>query len=423
MSGLSPRTSGVAASSFHELVDAPPPPRDAVLALATGINKAGLDLLAALAAERPAAASVWVSPYSVGTAMLMLATGLSDAAAAEVYRTLLHVPTSITLPETVATQAALSSILGGSGSSTDGPTTWVTISNSLWVVNAFKATPAFRDVLQRLFHAEVGSVDGGNLSPINDWISEKTKGLITDVVPKSIEKFAAALVNAVYFNGKWAQQFDPAQTLQTQTFFGGDGIDGGRKVPLMRINSTMLAYAEVAGVGQAIRLPYTTCEGCEAGSAAAYSAVVILPPPGVSPEAALTALRAQGGSVGERLSMKRGDLSLPRFTARMPPASLKSTLRKLGVQLAFKSVSGLDLILEPRTVDSVYVSDVLHSVVVKVDEEGTVAAAVTVVLMAFTTSVELPPEPFNMRVDRPFVFLVEDGTTGALLFAGIVREP
>lgn len=382
-----------------------------------GVNAAGLDVLAALAAERPTDPSVWVSPYSIATALLMLTTGLGDEAAAEVLA-LLRVPPH-DARAAVAVSAARTRLL--TSASADAPS-YALVGNSLWMNQRLKPAAAFRDGLRADFGATFGAVDVGDSSPINDWVSNATRGLIKKVLPPALgDDFVAALVNAIYFNGKWASPFDKAATAERQPFFHSDGARVAATVPLMHLEA-VLPYAEVAGVGEVVRLAYGRCAACAADASPAFSALVVLPPVGVRPEDALAALRAVPGGVGSMLEARDGTLDLPRFTADPGVVELSDILRSLGVDAAFTPASGLgERILDPECGPmDVFVSRVLHRVVVKVDEEGTVAAAVTVIEML---SDSVGPPPFFMRVDRPFLFLVEEAGTGIVMFAGIVRDP
>ncbi|HAZ63469.1 MAG TPA: hypothetical protein DCZ72_07665, partial [Armatimonadetes bacterium] len=237
---------------------------------------------------------------------------------------------------------------------------------------------------------------------INDWVSEQTTGTITGAVGPDVltANTRLVLVNAVYFKAAWLDQFDEqATTAGTFTLHDGTEVT----LPFMHARSE-LEYVETPEF-QAVRLPYVGGQ---------TSALVILPRPGAAEtvESTFSAL-----SLDEHLGAareRRVVLALPRFALR-PALSLAENLRALGLTDAFVP-GGADFTALDGTRD-LYLTEALHQAYVKVNEQGTEAAAETSVSMG-TFSLAPPPEPVVMTVDRPFLFLVRDDATGALLFMG-----
>ena len=129
-------------------------------------------------------------------------------------------------------------------------------------------------------------------------------------------------------------------------------------------------------------------------------------------------------AITENLSGRRVALKMPRFEFESD-FSLASTLASMGMPDAFDKdrADFLDMaILWPGEI-RLFISRVIHKAFVSVDEAGTEAAAATAVIMAVTTSVTVPPEPVEMTVDRPFIFLIRDIQTGTVLFVGRVVDP
>ncbi|MBR9976062.1 MAG: serpin family protein, partial [Bacteroidetes bacterium] len=208
-------------------------------------------------------------------------------------------------------------------------------------------------------------------------------------------------INAVYFKGNWTERFDPALT-RDATFLAPDGV----RLPVkMMSRSGSMRYHQDA-LAEIADLPY----GWDR-----YAMAVLLPRPGVSLGELREALQpTQWASWLEALQETSMDLQLPRFTLSYE-TRLVDVLTQLGMGIAF----------DPNQADftginaagDLHISDVRHKTFVKVDEEGTEAAAVTSVEMGTTS---MPPV---MRVDRPFVFVIHERHTGAILFIGQVTRP
>ena len=212
------------------------------------------------------------------------------------------------------------------------------------------------------------------------------------------------LTNAIYFLGAWSHPFDEAAT-RDQPFYL---LDGSQVDAAMMRQGETFGYA--AGDGyQAVELPY---EGNE------LSMVILLPDAGRFEEfdAALEAARVE--TILQDLNYRAINLSMPKFTFEWE-VGLASVLSAMGMPIAFDAFnadfSGM------TDVEQLYISGVIHKAFVAVDEEGTEAAAATAVVVE-TTSVEPEPE-LVVTVDRPFVFLIRDVETEAILFVGRVMDP
>jgi serpin B len=230
---------------------------------------------------------------------------------------------------------------------------------------------------------------------VNGWAAEKTHGM----VPRIVEAFSAdevfALTDAAYFDGSWSQPFDAAET-QPRPFAGPGGT---ADVPTMHAYGQFEYYEDDAV--QALRLPY-----------------------GRQRELTFTAVIARDGLAPPRIddwdalqTRKRpGSIAVPRFSAQSS-LELSDPLKALGLEPAFTPSSDFDGLLSGG---AKAISRVLHSARVDVDEQGTRAAAVTAVVMELSASYA---PPFDLRLDRPFLWAVEDRRTGTLLFLGIVTDP
>ncbi|MDB4989434.1 MAG: hypothetical protein JWN04_4612, partial [Myxococcaceae bacterium] len=241
---------------------------------------------------------------------------------------------------------------------------------------------------------------------INGWVAEKTEQLIPELLPAasvdSLTRFV--LTNTVYFNASWQKKFDAYETRDADF----TKLDGSKQTVSMMSGALSIPYAEGSGY-RAIALPYASDE---------LRFIAILPSDGQF----ATLEKALSGSWFDALeasfSAKRVALSLPKLDYRAK-ASLKPAMRGLGMNAAFLSgamgFAGIDA--DP----DLYISDIIHQAVIKVTEEGTIAAAATAVVGATATSIAQNDEIISF--DRPFLIAIVDAPTGALLFVGRVLDP
>ncbi len=253
---------------------------------------------------------------------------------------------------------------------------------------------------------------------INGWVAEQTEDRITDLLPPPAidDTTRLVLVNAVYFLGNWAEQFDPEDT--------ADGpftlADGTRvEVPLMQ-QITSLKHGRVDGV-TVVELPYRSEEGASQDDQLVMTLIIPDEPSGL-------------GAIEEQLSNRAftrwtsaarpGEVRIvmPRFEMKAK-VTLSDHLKSMGMQLAFDEnaadFTGMGRPPEPGM--RLYISEAFHQAFVKVDEVGTEAAAATAVVMALGGGP--PPEPVEVRADRPFLFAIREPSSGAILFMGRVVDP
>lgn len=267
----------------------------------------------------------------------------------------------------------------------------------------------FVDLLAKEYGAALRGVDFAGATEqartlINDWVEERTRERIVDLVPEGVldPSTRLVLVNAIYLKALWEVPFEKGLTAPG-AFTRTDGSTV--QADLMRDPAASATLARGDG-WQAATLAY-------AGRRTAMT--VVLPDAG-----RLEALERQVASDGFAPFLTGGtattlDLTLPRWSFRTA-ASLKPVLQALGMRAAFTSAD-----FTPMTDEDLdlYVADVLHQGFVAVDEEGTEAAAATAVVMAETSA----PIAEEFRVDRPFLFTIHDVEHGTPLFVGRVADP
>ncbi len=386
-----------------------PSARDAtpdVGALVDGNSAFALDLYQQL---RQQEGNLFYSPYSISTALAMTyggARGQTEAQMAEA----LH----FGLPQEAlhASFEALAQELESRGEGAqgkDGEGFRLNVSNGLWLQEDFELLPAYLDLMDRYYEAALRFVNFAGAAEearqaIHDQVAEDTEGRITELVPPGALDALTRLVltNAIYFNAAWATPFDDSLTRDAPFYL----LNGGEvTVPMMRQNET-LGYTD-GGDFQAVELPY---DGGE------LSMIVLLPAEGQFEafEASLDAERL--AAIEQGLLSAQVDLSMPRFEFD-DEFSLAEQLAALGMADAFTDAADFSGMTGGR---DLFISQVFHKAFVSVDEAGTEAAAATAVVMQVTGA---PAEAAQVILDRPFLFLIRDRETGALLFLGRVMDP
>jgi len=286
------------------------------------------------------------------------------------------------------------------------------IANSLWGQIGYVFLSEYLDLLAENYGAGLRLLDFANAPEesrvtINAWVSEQTEDRIKGLIPPGgISKITRlVLVNAIYFNAAWQYPFKEELT-HDGTFHLLDG--GEVSVPMMK-QTESFGYAEGEGY-QAVELPYVGGE---------LSMIILLPEAGgfEAFEGSLDAERVE--AIVRELAHKRVALTMPKFTFDSS-FMLANTLAGLGMPDAFSrgaaDFSGMDGTRE------FFIGEVIHKAFVSVDEAGTEAAAATAVIMAGAAP-GTPVPPIEVTVDRPFVFLIRDIKTGAILFVGRVVNP
>jgi serine protease inhibitor len=364
--------------------------------LADAANRFGFDLLATLAAD----GNVVTSPVSTATLLAMVLAGAEGETAREM-ADVLHLDGR--------------SRDGGHGSllaqltGTDDVT--LRAANALWVQEGFPLEADYLAFARDVFNAATEQTDLGDpgaVDQIDRWVREQTEDRITELaedlgVPDPLLR--VVLVNAVYFLGTWTTPFEP-ETTTDEPFTLADGSTV--QTPLMRLFATELRYAETGGF-RMLRLPY--------GEDGRVVMDVLLPDGGLH-ELVGTLDADAWRSATEALGPAVVDVWLPRFELRYE-SRLNDALIDLGMPRAFDERAAEFTAMSP--VEDLHLSAVVHKTFIRVDEEGTEAAAVTGGGMSVTSAPADPPIQF--RVDRPFAFTISDTETGAILFLGAVADP
>lgn len=383
--------------------DPPPlPPAPAgELAIAKGNREFAVSLYRQLASKP---GNIFISPISIAGVFGPIAAGARGKTRAEIGEILRYPVSDDVL------NANLGSMLRTLETRTGGPQ--VTIANALWMAKDSSIEPDFIELAKRSYGAEVDTLDfnrpGAATTQINNWVDRATNGRIPELfAPGTVDKgTTVALTNAVYFLGDWKLPF-PTRNTRPQPFYRADGTTPN--VPMMASERFVHSYA--LDDVELLELPYKGDR---------LSMVVILPTdrnglPAV--EAALSAARLESWlRTIDATNLSQLSIHLPRLQIESS-YELRKPLEALGVKLAFQQSSADFTGISKDRGDPLFITDVVHKTFLKVDETGTEAAAATGVL--FSGERDHP----EFIADHPFLFLIRDKQTGALLFMGRFAGP
>ncbi len=288
------------------------------------------------------------------------------------------------------------------------------IANSIWYRSGLPIRDEFITTNQTYFDASVQGLDfgaPGAAGTINAWVKKSTRDKISQIVSPPIDpQTIMFLINAIYFKGSWSTKFIKEAT-QDHPFYL---IDGSTENCRMMSARQKYAYFD-NGEFQAIRLPYGD---------SAFSMLVFLPRDTAGVNALITDLDDDAWSQWRKnFYVTKVDFGLPRFKFEYS-VTLNDILKNMGMTLAFEPRQagfGRMVHLDQLQGENVYISDVKHKTFLQVDEEGTEAAAVTSITMALTSAAPMPPP--IMIVDHPFLFAIEEKSSGSLIFIGKVMKP
>jgi len=374
--------------------------------LVEGNSAFAFELYKALKGEE---GNLFYSPYSISVALAMTYAGARNETAEQMADTLQFILEQERLHPAFNWLDVELASRGEGAEGQDGEEFRLNIVNAIWGQKDYSFLSAFLDVLAENYGAGLRILDfitetEASRLAINQWVSDQTEGRIEDLIPQGAIDALTRLVltNAIYFNAAWEYPFDEDMTADGPFYL----LDGGQvTVPMMK-QTESFGYTEGEGY-QAVELLY---DGGE------LSMVVLLPEAGQF-EAFEEGLQAQQVcNIISGLQPTEVALTMPQFEFDSE-FSLKDTLAGMGMPIAFSS--GADFSGMTGNPE-LFISDVVHKAFVAVDEAGTEAAAATAVIMTLTA---VPEPPVEVTIDRPFIFLIRDIDTGAILFVGRVMNP
>jgi serpin B len=288
------------------------------------------------------------------------------------------------------------------------------IANAIFVHNELTLKDSFAQTFADFYRGASIKVDFASddaVNAINKWASDNTEGLINNVVTEFDPDTVAAIANAIYFSDRWAWEFDLEKT--SEAVFHAPA--GDTKAFYMPREGNELLYYEDAGV-QAMPLGFSSGGGM----------YIILPKNGDAIGLISSMTNDYFEQIQQDSTLATGKLLLPRFSIEGDAMDLQDALIALGVPLFDTSGGGTITGLIKEDIP-LYLSSAVQKALIRVDEKGTTAAAVTVLAIEATSAgPSEPTKPFEMICNKPFVFVLYDRTYDGgnqVLFTGMVNNP
>jgi serpin B len=280
----------------------------------------------------------------------------------------------------------------------------ISVANSVWTENDFAAKKTFGKILTDYYGAESKSFDINDPQvpkQINSWIEGKTNGLIKEMIDKLNNNTVMLLINAIYFKGSWKSQFNIKNTVQSSFY----KQDGSSVVPMMKQTSE---YKIFDGEGFVLaEFPYGQGN---------YVMDIILPDQRTGLAGIITGLNEKNFKIWmDKMTERKTDLTFPRFKFGFKK-QMKDILTNMGMGIAFtddadfSNISDVDLLI----------NDVIHQAFIETNEEGTEAAAATIVDIGLTS---MPVSNYILNVDHPFIYIIRETSTNTILFMGTLADP
>jgi len=373
------------------------------------VNDFGFDLFKKIDEGWGTESNLFYSPYSVFTALAMTYEGARNNTASQMRDVLSVEQDNDTFHE------YMKNLYEYLNENSDYN---ISTANALWPKVGFELLQEYTDIIETYYGGNTNPVDYSDAKKasdiINGWVENQTNNLIKNLVPESAINQLTRLIltNAIYFKGTWQIQFDKENTTM-RDFLKSDGET--IQVDTMKLTETedLFNYTETEDL-KILELGYKGND---------LSMIIILP------KEKLTDLSDIVNSLNkddysewiDQMTQKKVDIYLPKFEFETK-YTLNSYLVELGMSDAFNSIkanfSGMNDKID------LFINAVLHKAFVKVNEEGTEAAAATAVVIG-TTSIEPPKETerIDFKCDHPFLFTIYHKETGTILFMGKVTEP
>lgn len=365
-------------------------------------NEFGLDIFKRIY-ENEEEPNFMISPLSISMALAMTYNGAETETKAQMAEALKI--DKFTRDELNATYKQLMEALG----SID-PKVVLEIANSIWYRDTYPVEEAFLNVNSAFYNAEVNAANFENpetVDLINQWVSDKTHEKIPFMLENIPPDAVMYLINAIYFYGNWATEFNPESTRE-----GSFDLGDNNYVSVDMMNRIDTVNYLSNDVFSAIELPYGKGN---------FNMTLLLPAHNKKVNDVVTLLNTKNWKKWQNEFVKTNsiDIKLPKFKIEYK-ISLNDFLADMGMELAFSDYADFSGINKNR---NLFISRTKHKTFIEVDEEGTEAAAATMVEMSFTSFDPNAPQYIPFHCNRPFLFVINEKDTGAILFMGKVGNP
>ncbi len=366
-------------------------------------NLFGINLFKEVLKSEEPEKNVMISPLSVSLALAMTYNG-ADGDTKEAMEKTLEL-SGFTIDEINENYK----MLIGALASVD-PKVLMSIANSIWYKQTFEVEQDFINVNQNYFYAEVSPLDFLDpeaVNTINNWVADKTNDKITEILDYIPASAVMYLINAIYFKGIWKYEFDESGT-EEKPFYLSNGTT--KDVPMM-VQEGSFNYLS-NDIIQAVEMPY---------GAGNYSMIILLPQYNKTLDDIIDQLSNENWNrwLSEFYEAGKVQIHLPKFKFEYED-SLNNELINLGMGIAFDPYNADFSKINPNR--QLFISRVIHKTFIEVNEEGTEAAAVTLVEM-METSAGGGETFIPFYVNQPFIFVIKEKYTNSIIFIGKVMEP
>ena len=370
------------------------PPHGGVESVVNANNKFCWDLYSNISDQE---SNIFFSPLSISTAFALLYEGARGETADEI-QSLFHFPENSTIRRT-----SFGSLLYDLNR--DNERYELNIANGLWSQRGNELLDEYKNVIEQYYYGKASTLDfqgapGEACNEINGWVEDQTNDKIKDLFQGFRKETSLVIANALYFKGQWANKFDESDTIYEDFYINENKTV---QVPMMRTTAKFnIAMNDKLSI---LEMPY---QGDELS-------MLILLPHNVKDLRSIEGLLTLENlaTLKEKYTKQEIRVFLPKFSLNTK-YYLPDFLQKMGMPTAFSPNADFSGIDGPGS--QLFLSDVIHQAFVDVNEEGTEAAAATGIEITYGA-------PLKFRVDRPFIFLIQENETGNILFFGRVVDP
>lgn len=363
-------------------------------------NQFGIDIFKAVLDESETNENVFISPVSIAIALTMTYNGANSStkdsmAFALRFPLLTDDEINLTYKELIA------------GLTTVDEQVLLSIANSIWYRQDFNVLDDFININESNFDAKIEALDfsdPASVDIINNWVEEKTNYKIQDLITQISPAHVMFLINAIYFKGIWQKQFDPDNTYEGP-FYNETGST--HTTEFMSLKDSSLNYWRDNNV-QILELDYGRGN---------YSMVILLPSETYSVEELADELTPETWNnwMGS-LQKQEVEVALPKFKFEYEK-KLNDVLANMGMGIAFTDMADFSGI---NGTGGLMIDYVKHKSFIEVNEEGTEAAAATVVAIIETSA---GPDSNYFIANRPFLFVIREKSTNSVVFIGKFTQP
>jgi serine protease inhibitor len=282
----------------------------------------------------------------------------------------------------------------------------LSIANSIWYNQSIQPVQGFLSLIQQYYMAKIAPLnfeDPQSVNTINNWVADNTQQKITQVLDNINPSDLMFLINAIYFKGNWKYAFDPKAT--TDKSFN-PAADNTVSTPFMALHDS-LNYFQNDSV-QMLQLPY---------GAGDFNMFLLLPSNNISIPAFTAALNPNSfNNWKSSLNLQDIQLGLPKFNYSYSINDMQPALTQMGMGIAFGDLADFSNMYNIPA----KISKAIHKTFIEVNEEGTIAAAVTAIGVVELVSLS---GPIILNFNRPFLYILQEKSSGAILFMGLLNDP